>query len=458
MHGASEGVYVNGRLTASRLSNADFTAYVSPYLVVSPGGNYTKHIYAGSQRIASRLANGTMNAASITKAGGSAVNYTTKRTRLQNALIAEYDSLGAVYTAMPVSFTGSGTNSGNLLYFYHPDHLGSSSLITNADGIVTQHVEYVPFGEVFIEERNSTWNTPYLFNAKELDEETGLYYYGARYYEPRTSVWLSTDPMQEKYPGFSTYVYTFNNPVMFIDPDGREGLLSKIKETYKKLSNNPKVTARVDGAIKVVSGTAEGVVGLAASTAGVPMGPAAIAHGVDVGSTGINQIVTGQFQSTTTSSTLQQLGVPQGIAEGADLIVGAVVAGGTSVGLTKVKLSPSVPSAASTVSNTAAETGMQLTKKTFGHTFTTHGDDMTNFIVNRAKGSGMAQGQFLDNQKAARFILDNVGKTANGPVNIPIPNGFPARVIMPDGTFKAATHIRLVPSGGGVKTAYPLIL
>ena len=36
------------------------------------------------------------------------------------------------------------------------------------------------YGEVFIEERNGTWNTPYLFNGKELDEETGLYYYGAR--------------------------------------------------------------------------------------------------------------------------------------------------------------------------------------------------------------------------------------------------------------------------------------
>ena len=105
----------------------------------------------------------------------------------------------------------------------------------------------------------------------------------------------------------------------------------------------------------------------------------------------------------------------------------------------------------------ATKGGIQLTKGTFGHTFTTHGDDMTNFLVNRAKGSGMAQGQFLDNQKAAQFILDNVGKTANGAVNIPIPNGFPARIIMPDGTFKAATHIRLVPGGGGVKTAYPLI-
>ena len=69
----------------------------------------------------------------------------------------------------------------------------------------------------------------------------------------------------------------------------------------------------------------------------------------------------------------------------------------------------------------------------------------------------MPQGQFLDNQKAARFILDNLGRTTNGAVNIPIPRGFPARLIMPDGTFKAATHIRLVPGGRGVRTAYPLI-
>jgi RHS repeat-associated protein len=75
---------------------------------------------------------------------------------------------------------------------------------------------------VFIEERNNTWNTPYLFNAKELDEETGLYYYGARYYDPRTSIWLSTDPLQEKYPSVSTYAYCGNNPVMNIDPTGMD--------------------------------------------------------------------------------------------------------------------------------------------------------------------------------------------------------------------------------------------
>ena len=172
-----------------------------------------------------------MNAASITKAGGSAVNYTTKRTRLQNALIAEYDSLGAQYSQINSTFAGNGNNTGNLLYFYHPDHLGSSSLITNADGIVTQHVEYVPFGEVFIEERNSTWNTPYLFNAKELDDETGLYYYGARYYDPRTSVWISVDPLAEKYFNVGSYVYCLNNPIKFIDPDGNQVLLGGLVAT-----------------------------------------------------------------------------------------------------------------------------------------------------------------------------------------------------------------------------------
>ncbi len=82
-------------------------------------------------------------------------------------------------------------------------------------------MEYVPFGEVFIEERNNTWNTPYLFNGKELDEETGLYYYGARYYNPRVSQWLSVDPLAEKYPSISPYVYVANNPINAIDPDGR---------------------------------------------------------------------------------------------------------------------------------------------------------------------------------------------------------------------------------------------
>jgi hypothetical protein len=59
------------------------------------------------------------------------------------------------------------------LYFYHSDHIGSSSFITDASGISTQHLQYLPFGELFVEQRgNANYFTPYKFSAKEKDEET----------------------------------------------------------------------------------------------------------------------------------------------------------------------------------------------------------------------------------------------------------------------------------------------
>ena len=109
-------------------------------------------------------------------------------------------------------------------FYYHPDHLGSSSYITNLDGEVVQHIEYVPFGEVFIEERNNIWNTPYLFNAKEFDEETGMYYYGARYYESRLSLWMSVDRFAEKYKT-SPYCFTLDNPICHYDERGDSTIL-----------------------------------------------------------------------------------------------------------------------------------------------------------------------------------------------------------------------------------------
>jgi len=62
--------------------------------------------------------------------------------------------------------------------------------------------------------------TPYKFNGKEKDEETGLYYYGARYYTPEVSVWLSVDPMADKYPSMSPFMYCAGNPVRLVDPTG----------------------------------------------------------------------------------------------------------------------------------------------------------------------------------------------------------------------------------------------
>jgi RHS repeat-associated protein len=107
---------------------------------------------------------------------------------------------------------GSTSTSESFQYYYHPDHLGSTSYMTDASGEVYQHLEYFAFGETFVEEHSNTDRTPYLYNGKELDEETGLYYYGARYYDARVSMWLGVDPKFFKYPGFSPYNY----------PDGRE--------------------------------------------------------------------------------------------------------------------------------------------------------------------------------------------------------------------------------------------
>ena len=98
---------------------------------------------------------------------------------------------------------GAGINPSNFtlyddkieIFWFHPDHLGSSNYITNIEGNVSQHMEYLPFGETLVEEHLNSNNSPFRFNAKELDEETGNYYYGARYYDPKFSIWISVDPL-----------------------------------------------------------------------------------------------------------------------------------------------------------------------------------------------------------------------------------------------------------------------
>ena len=107
-------------------------------------------------------------------------------------------------------------------FFYHSDHLGSTSYITDDKANITQYDAYLPYGELLVDEHSSTEDLPYKFNGKQFDEETGLYYYGARYMNPMASLWYGVDPLAEKYITTGGYVYTLNNPVKFIDVDGRE--------------------------------------------------------------------------------------------------------------------------------------------------------------------------------------------------------------------------------------------
>ena len=98
---------------------------------------------------------------------------------------------------------------------------------------------------------------------------------------------------------------------------------------------------------------------------------------------------------------------------------------------------------------------IHLSRSRFGHTFDNHGQDATEFLKVRARAMGQPNGQFIDNQAAARFIEQNLDKAKGGPVSIPLPKGFPARIINPDGSFSPASSIRLVPRGNAIKTAYP---
>ena len=262
--GENEAIYVNSEFSGGNTGTARFSLYVSPYLVAGQGGKYTKHIYIGSQRIVSKLGDLASYGADPRRipyagheADGLTINYKDKYNQQLQSIKDNYKAFDQPYNgkdnddyingqgfccndgtpeaaqarAMNASTRAAVDNNFHdkdnyekMQFYYHPDHLGSSSYITNLDGEVTQHIEYVPFGEVFIEERNNTWNTPYLFNAKEFDEETGMYYYGARYYEPRLSLWMSTDPLTEKSPNVSAYVYCFGNPLKYIDPIGLDSV------------------------------------------------------------------------------------------------------------------------------------------------------------------------------------------------------------------------------------------
>ena len=107
-------------------------------------------------------------------------------------------------------------------YFYHPDHLGSSSWIREKSGYSAQHLHYLPWGEDFVDQRTTNYAARFTFSAKEKDAETGFSYFGSRYYNSDLSIWLSVDPMSDKYPSLSPYVYCANNPVKLVDPNGEE--------------------------------------------------------------------------------------------------------------------------------------------------------------------------------------------------------------------------------------------
>ncbi|MDY3351214.1 hypothetical protein PG357_04355 [Riemerella anatipestifer] len=313
----SQKTVINGVSSAVIVHAENYTAYVNPYFVVNKG-KFTKHYFEGTSRIVSKLGEGTFHQPTGLTAGG--IDYIKQSAKIQEA-IDQYikglnippgpptqhgiygtpDFTGQEYPSIdwsdisqdqeppegwprPPKFNEPGDVPGppvqygdpvkpdnvkggfgyvdngieeKNLYYYHPDHLGSSSYITDKDGNINQHTEYIAFGEVLFDEHKVSRRMPYLFNGKELDSETGLYYYGARYYDARVSLWLGTDPLSGYNPimetehyidgqhnggvfnpmNGATYSYTYQNPVKWIDPNGKQALAGALLGAFTEYAS-----------------------------------------------------------------------------------------------------------------------------------------------------------------------------------------------------------------------------
>ena len=105
--------------------------------------------------------------------------------------------------------------------YYHQDHLGGTSVVTDANGNLVEQVFYKPFGET-VEDTGSV-SLNHKYTGQELDAETGLYNYGARYYSPEIGRFVSADSLIPHYDNpqsYNRYSYVLNNPVKLLDPTG----------------------------------------------------------------------------------------------------------------------------------------------------------------------------------------------------------------------------------------------
>ena len=237
------------------------TLYPSAYMVLTNKG-YTKHYYAGTERVAARLGGGGLDALYHvisndgelqTKADmlfGQSLEQVNSRVLNENNLDCiinnefakeefghwiygipyqmkadvefDYGRFNEMVNSMLTDYHNGKEEE---VYFYHSDHLGSASWITDSIGIPIQHLQYLPYGEPYVDQRHAgaTYSERFRFTGKERDEETGYGYFGARYMDHELmTMWLSVDLLADKYPSISPYAYCAWNPVKLVDPDGRD--------------------------------------------------------------------------------------------------------------------------------------------------------------------------------------------------------------------------------------------
>jgi RHS repeat-associated protein len=134
-------------------------------------------------------------------------------------IIMEYDQNGnitAKYTHGPNIDEPLAIQQGTNIYYYHADGLGSITALTNASGSIVQTYIYDSFGNMTA---TGSISQPFTYTAREYDAETGMYFYRARYYDPKVGRFVTKDPIGFK-GGINVFAYVLNNPVNRTDPEG----------------------------------------------------------------------------------------------------------------------------------------------------------------------------------------------------------------------------------------------
>ena len=242
-------VYLNDQVIDDVSNLEPYTVYVNPYYVVTGlmgGDRVSKHYYMNQQRVATDITinydpnggGGPKEQLSAKDPASAAPELSPALTNFSEVLVGlgqkpldtaslKLPTIASYYPEASKTPATSSSAEGNpsaprILFWYHPDYLGNVDLITERDGYTHEFFMYNPWGEEMHQWNANTYafTSPYRFNSKELDPETGLAYYGARYYQNKIGVWLSVDPLNHLSPNQSAFHFVSNNPVIRIDPNG----------------------------------------------------------------------------------------------------------------------------------------------------------------------------------------------------------------------------------------------
>ena len=243
-----------------------FTVYVSPFLVYegknsSGEWQYSKHFYAGGERVASKIGSKYSDPTLNTSGDREWINETdfpygqkailvelegmiqsmdlgdplmkaiyrsyappfdTINECLEGYSLDDYEEERCICMWFPDQADSTLNCNTERTFWYHADYIGHTEFITDVAGRPYQYFAYMPFGEQYVEQHaaNGFYSSPFRFNGKEYDEYTGQYYYGARFHDPLLGLWLSPDPMFEVTPYLTPYHFVEDNPINLIDPNG----------------------------------------------------------------------------------------------------------------------------------------------------------------------------------------------------------------------------------------------